>query len=41
VGSDAFFRAVVDRAQVDDLPQVAPAALGFQELLVPGRDVLG
>jgi hypothetical protein len=31
----------VDRAQVDDLPQVAPAALDFQELLVAERDVLG
>jgi hypothetical protein len=41
VGADAFFLAVVDRAQVDDLLEVAPAALDFQELLVAGRDVLG
>jgi hypothetical protein len=33
VGLDAFFLAVVDRAQVDDLLEVAPAALGFAELL--------
>jgi hypothetical protein len=41
VGADAFFLAMVDRAQVDDLLEVAPAALGFQELLVPQGDVLG
>ena len=41
VGADALFLAVVDRAQVDDLLQVAPAALDFQELLVAERDVLG
>jgi hypothetical protein len=39
VGSDAFFFPVVDRAQVDDLLEVAPAALDFQELLVPEGDV--
>src|SRR5208337_2428021 len=41
VGADAFFLAVVDRAQVDDLLHVAPAALDFQELLIAQRDVLG
>jgi hypothetical protein len=41
VGSDAFFFAVVDRAQVDDLLEVAPAALDFQQLLVAQGDVLG
>ena len=41
VGADAFFLAVVDRSQVDDLLEVAPAALCFQELLVAQRDVLG
>src|SRR6516225_8963092 len=38
VGSDAVFPAVVDRAQVDDLLHVPPAALDFQQLLVPERD---
>ena len=32
---------VEDRAQVDDLLHVAPAALDFQQLLVAGGDVLG
>jgi len=41
VGADAFFLAMVDRAQVDDLLEVAPAALDFQQLLIPQRDVLG
>src|ERR1700678_4711866 len=41
VGADAFFLAVVDRAQVDDLLHVAPAALDFEELLVAQGDVLG
>jgi len=41
VGADAFFLAVVDRAQVDDLLEVSPAALDFQELLAAERDVLG
>jgi hypothetical protein len=34
VGADAYFFAVVDRAQVDDPFHVAPAALDFEELLV-------
>jgi hypothetical protein len=41
VGADPFFLAVVDRAQVDYLLHVAPAALEFQELLVAQGDVLG
>jgi hypothetical protein len=41
VGADAFFLAVVDGAQVDDLFDVAPAALDLQELLVAEGDVLG
>jgi hypothetical protein len=41
VGSDAFFLALAGRAQVDDLLQVAPAPLEFQELLVPQGDILG
>jgi hypothetical protein len=32
VGADALFAAVVDRPQVDDLFQVAPAAFDLQEL---------
>jgi hypothetical protein len=40
VGADAFFLAVVDRAQVDDLLEVAPAVFDFQELLVAQGDVL-
>src|SRR5690348_16641172 len=34
VGADALFLAVVDRPQVDDLLEVAPAALDFQQLPV-------
>src|SRR6266511_4009857 len=41
VGADAFFQAVVDRPQVDDLFHVPPAAFDFQQLLVADRDVLG
>ena len=41
VGADALLFAVVDRAQVDDLLEVAPAALDFQQLLVAQGDVLG
>ena len=41
VRADAFFLAVAGRAQVDDLFQVAPAALDFQELVLAQRDVLG
>src|SRR6266540_3368438 len=41
VGADAFFQAVVDRSQVDDLFHVPPAAFDFQQLLVADRDVLG
>jgi hypothetical protein len=33
VGSDPVSLAVVDGLQVDDLLEVAPAALDFQELL--------
>src|SRR5579863_5600119 len=32
VGADPLFLAVVDRAQVDDLLEVSPGALDFQEL---------
>src|SRR5689334_5293385 len=38
VGADALFFAVVDRAQVDDLLEVSPAALDFQELPVAQGD---
>jgi hypothetical protein len=41
VGADAFFLAVAGGPEVDDLLEVAPAALDFQELLVPQSDVLG
>lgn len=41
VGSDPVSLAVVDGLQVDDLPEVAPAALDFQELLIAEADVLG
>ena len=41
VGADAVFEAVVDRAQVQDLLHVPPAAFDLQELLVAQRDVLG
>src|SRR5207344_2565052 len=34
VGADAFFEAMIDRAQVEDLLHVAPAAFDLQELLV-------
>src|SRR5579875_2594491 len=40
VGADPLFLAVVGGPEVDDLLHVPPAALGFQELLVAGRDVL-
>ena len=39
VGADALFEAVVDRAQVEDLFHVPPAAFDFQELLVAQRDI--
>src|SRR6266851_1205168 len=39
VGADAVFPAVVDGAEVDDLLHVAPSALDFEELLVPGGDI--
>src|SRR4249920_38832 len=38
VGADAFLEAVIDRAQVQDLLHVAPAALDLEELLVAARD---
>jgi len=41
VGSDAFFEAVVDRAQVQDGFHVPQAAVDFEGLLVAGGDVLG
>ena len=41
VGADAFFEAVVDRAQVEDLLHVPPAAFDLEELLVAQRDVGG
>jgi hypothetical protein len=41
VGADPLLFPVVDRAQVDDLLHVAPAALDFQELLVAEGDVPG
>jgi hypothetical protein len=41
VSADAFFEAVIDRAQVQDLLHVPPAAFDFQELLVAQRDVGG
>src|SRR6266508_3708406 len=40
VGADALLLAVVDRAQVDHLLHVAPAAFDLQQLLVAKRDVL-
>ena len=41
VGADPLLFAVVDRLQVDDLLEVPPAAIDFQELLVAQGDVLG
>src|SRR3954468_5255133 len=41
VGADALFEAVVDRAQVEDLLHVPPAAFDLEELLVAQRDVGG
>jgi hypothetical protein len=41
MGADAFCLTVAGGPGVDDLLEVAPAALGFQELLVPQGDVLG
>jgi hypothetical protein len=41
VGADALLFPVVDGSQVDDLLEVVPAALDFQEPLVPQGDVLG
>jgi hypothetical protein len=41
VGADAVFEPVVDRAQVEQLFHVAPAAFDLQELLVAQGDVLG
>src|SRR5262249_45191349 len=41
VGADALLFPVIDRAQVDNLLEVAPAALDFQQLLVAQGDVLG
>src|SRR6185437_10080220 len=41
VGADPLFLAVVDGPQVDDLLEVPPAALDFQQLLVAQGDVLG
>jgi len=40
MGADPVLAPVVDRAQVDDLLHVPPAALDFQQLLVPDGDVL-
>jgi hypothetical protein len=39
VGADAVFFAVVDRAQVEDVLLVAPAALDLLELLVVERQL--
>ena len=41
VGADPLFQPVVDRAQVDDLLHVSPAAFDFQELPVAQGDVGG
>src|SRR5215217_1829575 len=41
MGADTVFEAVIDRAQVEDLFHVAPAAFDFEELLVAQRDVGG
>src|SRR4030095_9434505 len=41
VGADARFQPVVDRPQVDDLLEVAPAAVDLEQLLVAQRDVVG
>ena len=41
VGADPLLFPVVDRAEVDDLLHVSPAALDFQELPVAQGDVLG
>jgi hypothetical protein len=40
VGADAVFFAVVDRAQINDLLEGAPAAFDLEELLVAQGDVL-
>ena len=41
MGSDPLVLAVAGGPQVDDLLEIPPAALDFQELLVAQRDVLG
>lgn len=41
VGADPVLAPVVDRAQVEDLLHVTPAAFDFQQLLVSQGDVLG
>jgi hypothetical protein len=41
VGADAVLEPVIDRAQVQDLFHVPPAAFDLEELLVAQRDVLG
>jgi hypothetical protein len=41
VGADAVFFAVVDRAQVEDVLLVAPAALDLLELFVVERELGG
>jgi hypothetical protein len=41
VGADAVLEAVEDRAQLDRGLRVAKAALGFEQVLVAQRDVLG
>jgi hypothetical protein len=41
VGADPLLFPVIDRAQVDDLLHVPPAAFYFRQLLVPDGDVFG
>ena len=41
VDADALFLAAAGGPQVDDLLEVSPAALDFQELLIAQGDVLG
>ncbi len=41
VGADALLEAVEDRAQGKDAMEVAEGALGFEQVLVAERDVLG
>ncbi len=41
VDADALFLAAAGGPQVDDLLEVSPAALDFQELLIAQGDILG